>query len=403
MKKATSIDTPVEAISTTALPPIKVCMHVLRRARTDYRAMRTASTLIKAGFAVSIVDVECGTKLPHEEHSGGISLKHMIIPNWYTSRSFQPWFFVTAVRTFMLSICRLFHSQADIYHAVELTALPACYVVAKVRRKPLIFEAYELHIPVPETDVKFWRLLGPLLLRLLATILPRCAGVITTTPDLLRQYLGLSSGTRIALYQGGLQRNRGLDKLVRAAAFLEPGIVIVLMGEGMGTFQKQLEVLIASEGVADRVKIIPPVPSYEEFLNWTASADIGLIAYTPSYSLAVKLILPNKLFEYIMAGVPVLATELDSIIEVIRTYDVGQISSSAAPADIGAAINEMLADPVALDRMHTNALRAAREDLHWEKESQQLIHLYNHILYHNETLSAPPGKHSRQMSAETSG
>src|SRR6266567_9034284 len=259
MKKATSIDTPVEAISTTALPPIKVCMHVLRRARTDYRAMRTASTLIKAGFAVSIVDVECGTKLPHEEHSGGISLKHMIIPNWYTSRSFQPWFFVTAVRTFMLSICRLFHSQADIYHAVELTALPACYVVAKVRRKPLIFEAYELHIPVPETDVKFWRLLGPLLLRLLATILPRCAGVITTTPgyaqefrkhfhvpevslvrnipvyravqksDLLRQYLGLSSGTRIALYQGGLQRNRGLDKLVRAAAFLEPGIVIVLM------------------------------------------------------------------------------------------------------------------------------------------------------------------------------
>ncbi|MFL5627666.1 MAG: glycosyltransferase, partial [Ktedonobacteraceae bacterium] len=157
----------------------------------------------------------------------------------------------------------------------------------------------------------------------------------------------------------------------------EPDIVIVLMGEGE---EAELRALIASEDIGGRVKIIPPVPNYTELLDWTASADIGLILYTPSVSLSVKFILPNKLFEYIMAGIPVLATQLDAVAEVIRTYDVGQIVSSATPASIGAAINAMLADPIALDRMRCNALRASQGELHWEEESRHLVRFYHDIL-----------------------
>ncbi len=410
MKIVPDTNSSVVKDANTAQLPVKVCLHVLREVHTDYRALRTATTLVQAGYMVSILDVESKRRLPREENIEGIDLKHMIISNWHTSRCFQPWFFLTAVRTFILSICGLLQSRADIYHVLELTALPAGYIVAKLRRKPLIYEAYELHLPVPETNVPFWRPLGGLLMRLLAVLLPRCAGVITTTPlyaeeyrkrfhlsevtllrnipvyrtvqktDRLRQHLGLSPDTRIVLYQGNLQRNRGLDKVVQAAAFLERDIVIVMMGKGMGTTQKELEALIASLGVADRVKIIPPVPRYEDVLDWTASADIGLILYTPNYSLAVKLILPNKLFEYIMAGVPVLATQLDAVVDVIRTYNVGQVVSSVVPMDIAAAINTMLADPAALAHMSRNALEAARRELHWEKESQQLIHLYQSVM-----------------------
>jgi glycosyltransferase involved in cell wall biosynthesis len=248
-------------------------------------------------------------------------------------------------------------------------------------------------------------------MRLLAIILPRCVGVIATTPlyakemkkhfhlkevtlvrnippyrtvekkDLLQHRLGLDPETRIALYQGGLQRNRGIDKIIRAAAFLEPNNYIVLMGGGPDkVLQAQLKELIVSEGVADHVKIIPPVPLYEDLLDWTASADLGLILYTPSYSLAVKLILPNKLFEYIMAGVPVLATQLDAVEEVIKAYDVGRIVPSIEPRDIGAAINSMLADSDALIRMNRNALEATKCDLNWEKESLQVVRLYNGIV-----------------------
>lgn len=411
MKNITRTDTRVTA---SAMPltnrHMKVCQYILREALNDVRSMRAATTLQKEGFAVSIIDVIDKPMQPDEENIDGIHLKHMVIPGWHSSRRSQWLFFVVALRTFFRSLIFLLRSGADIYHATELNALPACCIAAVLRRKPLVYEAYELHIPFPETAIVFWQRSAKLIMHLLALILPCCAGVIATTPfyaremqkhfhlkeislvrnippykkipksDRFRDYLGLSQETKVALYHGRLQRNRGLDKLVRAAAFLEKNNILVLMGEGYGTTQKELEDLIASEGLEDRIRFVPRVPNYEDLLNWTASADIGLIPYTPDYSLAVKLILPNKLFEYLMAGVPVLTTQLDAVKEIVLTYDVGQVVASIEPEAIGMAINTMLADDIALDRMRHNALMAAKDELNWEKESLQLVHLYRNIV-----------------------
>src|SRR6266404_2378007 len=76
----------------------------------------------------------------------------------------------------------LVQSQADVYQANELTALPATYMVARLRHKPLIFEIYDLQFPVPETSIGFWHRLAGLLTRFHAIALPRCAGVIATSP-----------------------------------------------------------------------------------------------------------------------------------------------------------------------------------------------------------------------------
>ncbi len=81
-----------------------------------------------------------------------------------------------------------------------------------------------------------------------------------------------------------------------------------------------------------------------------------------------------------MAGLPVLASSLPAMAEIIRTYDVGQVLSSLEPADIGAAINAMVADAAGLERMKRNALGAAKRELRWDNESQQLIRLYHQIL-----------------------
>jgi glycosyltransferase involved in cell wall biosynthesis len=197
--------------------------------------------------------------------------------------------------------------------------------------------------------------------------------------DRLRQRLGLGPKSRIALYQGYLQADRCLDMLVRAAAFVEQDTVIVLMGKNMGTTQDTLERLIADEGLGERVKILPPVP-YEELLLWTASADIGLIVLPRDYSLSIRYTLPNKLFEYLMAGLPVLSSPLDAVVKVIKTHDVGQIAPSLSPAAIGEAINSMLADRDALVRMRYHALEAAKQEFNWEKETQQLVSLYHTVL-----------------------
>jgi len=385
----------------------KVCMHVLERVRTDGRVLREAMTLVEEGFAVTIVDIESERSCPVEEDIHGIHVKHIIMPGWFNySWHFNPWFLVTAIRMLFRCILRLIQTPADIYHVHDAKALPACYVAALLRRKPLIFDAHEL--PLAGKTIR-WRGLSRVSRYLIAGMVPHCAGVITVSPpiaheiskryhypkvslirnilpyraiprsDRLRQHLGFGPEVLIALYQGNIQPDRQLHRLVRAATFLKQDMVIVLMGKHIGSTAAELEALANREGVAERVKILPQVP-YEELLEWTASADIGLCVLSPNYSLNIRWCLPNKLFEYLMAGLPVLATSLDAVADVLRTYDVGRIVSSLKPEDIGAAINEMLADRDALASMRRNALEAVQHDLCWEKERQQLIRLYQDIL-----------------------
>jgi len=407
MKVVISSDVPVTKDACTLQSPVKVCMHVRGVARTDVRVMREATALKEAGFVVSILDIECESSRPVKEDIGGIHVKHMLKPDWLLPTRFKPFRFVKTMQKLIGSTLGLIMTQADIYHAHDVNALTPCYIAARLRRKPLVFDAHEMPLYELEGMRRGWTRM--LITQLVVGMVRRCAGVITISPliveemhkryhisdislirnilpyhvaprsNQLRQYLGLSSNVRIVLYSGNLQPDRTLDKLIRAARFLERDIVIVLMGGNVGSTQAELEALVAMDGVADQVKIIPPV-SYEELLDWTSSADIGAIAYAPDYSINMRVQFPNKLFEYLMAGLPVLASQLPAIAEIIETYDVGRMLTSLEPADIGAEINAMLADRVGLERMQRNALLASQHDLNWEKESQVLLGLYHNIL-----------------------
>ncbi|GHO82735.1 glycosyltransferase [Dictyobacter formicarum] len=383
-------------------------MHVLGTARTDVRVMREATALQQAGMDVSIIDIERDSRRPCQEDVNGIHLKHITMPGWFIPAWFKPWFLIKLAWLVIQGTLKLINTPTDIYHAHDDTALTACYLAASIRGKPLVFDSHEL--PLTEPGVTRWRLLCFFSRWLLARMMSRCTGIITVsrpimyelhrryggpmatvirnilsfqTPvptNMLRDYLHLNPDTRIALYQGNLD-SRGLDKLIPAARFIHPGNVIIMMGQG--AIQSDIERLILREDVSDRVKIIPPVP-YTELLTWTASADIGLVVYSPSTTSTItpniQMCLPNKLFEYLMAGLPVLASSLDAVADIIRTYDVGLIISSLEPEEIGRAINEMLADHQALARMRANALTATRYDLNWESESRQLIDFYDAII-----------------------
>jgi len=89
--------------------------------------------------------------------------------------------------------------------------------------------------------------------------------------------------------------------------------------------------------------------------------------------------LPNKLFEYLMVGLPILASPLPAIADILTTHTVGRVLSSLEPSNIAFEINAMLADTVHLAQMKRNALAVARQDLCWEKERQQIINLYHRL------------------------
>jgi glycosyltransferase involved in cell wall biosynthesis len=390
--------------------PLKVCMHVQGIVRTDARVMREATALIETGFAVTVVDIESESQRTPTEEIQGVYIKHVRMPSWYISTPF-PLSLFKAFLMFIRTTIKLVGTSANVYHAHDVQALPASYIAARLRRKPLIFDAHELplsEIPLSEMTINR-RFIHPFLTRLFSAMIPYCSGVIATSSrmafeichrysvpqvitvrnfppyrrihksDRLHQLLGLSSDVRLALYQGNLQPDRQLDRLIRAAGFLEQNIIIVMMGKSYRSTQSELEALIVTENVSDRVKIIPAV-AYADLLDWTASADIGLSILPVDYTSHLKVCLPNKLFEYLMAGLPVLASPLDAIAEVIRKYDVGWVLPSLEPAEVGAAINAMLRDQNALTRMSQNAFEAAWQDFNWEKESPQLVHLYHKIL-----------------------
>jgi glycosyltransferase involved in cell wall biosynthesis len=407
MKEFIDIDTSQTEGSSLLQTPIRLCMHVRGVVRLDHRVMREATALRDAGFAVTILDFEDDLTRPVEEDLGGIHVKHIMKPNWLLPARSRVEHLIKSTQKLVYTTKQLIRMPADIYHAHDDNALAACYVAARWHRKLLIFDAHEFPLNSLSDKRRSW--LSALFINLFTRMIRNCAGIITVSSPIaqeicylyhipqvslirnlpvyqalpksnrLRQHLGLSPSVKVALFQGNIDPNRGLDKLVHTAKFLDRDIVVVMMGKGVGVTPSELEALAESEGVTDRIRIIPPVP-YEELLNWTASADIGLIVSSPDYSLNVRMSLPNKLFEYLMAGLPVLSSQLPAVAEVINTYDVGQVVSSLAPTEIAAAINAMLEDQAALERMHRNALEAAQHEFYWEKEQLQLLQLYDEIL-----------------------
>lgn len=386
----------------------RVCMHVLGPALTDGRVMRSATALAQAGYAVTIVDIEHGVNLPTCEDSQGVHLRHVRFAlaqmRHYHPTHHLAWL-LFKVRRIVRGTLAVLRTPAEVYHAHDITALPACYMAAKLRRKLLIFDAHEL--PLVDPHVQRLRLITGLATRMLRLMLRSCAGIITVSPPLvrelqrryggplavlvrnihtyeappptnhLRDYLNLGSDVRIALYQGFLQADRGLDILVRVAQHLTSSTHIVLLGKGPAAVA--ITAQIAELGVGDRITIVPAVP-YADLLAWTASADIGLTIYQAEYSANVQVYLPNKLFEYLMAGLPVVASAIEAVAEIVQTYDVGIIEPALEPAAVAQAIDRLLDDQPARSRMRSNALRAARDSLCWEQESVQLIDLYRAIV-----------------------
>ncbi len=402
------------ASASSPAQPIRVCMHVIGMGRSDVRVMREATSLLTAGYDVTVVDIEGDRTRPIQEDIQGVHFRHVFMPSRFAKSRVKLWSVVKLGAAITRSIWVVARTPAEVYHAHEDNALPACYVAAVLRRRTRILDAHEL--PLSQPNITRWRRLCALAARTLRIMLPRCDGVMTvsapirdeiqrrfggkravllrnippyTAPivsDHLRERLGLGPAARIALYQGSLHPDRNLDILIRAAKYLGPQQVIALMGSGPS--QQRLEALIQAEGVGDRVKIIPAVP-YAELLSWTASADVGLIVYDGSYSLNVQYCLPNKLFEYVMVGVPVLASSLDAVAEILTTYGVGAITPSIAPEVVARSLGALLADDAARARMRQNGLTAAQQELRWEVEQQRLLDVYAEAIGAPAPVAAP--------------
>ena len=195
-------------------------------------------------------------------------------------------------------------------------------------------------------------------------------------PDLIRAALGLPPDTRVVLYQGGLLTDRGIEEGMEAILGVENAAFVIL---GVGKPTNGMSELAASDRMQGRVFLMDPVPP-DQLLDWTASADVMLMAIQPT-SVNHRFTTPQKLWEAIAAGVPVVASDLPGMAEIVTDIGCGVLVDPTDPADIARGIRAIVDAPTEeQDRMRERTWRAGQELYNWQHETETLLALYRDLL-----------------------
>lgn len=195
-------------------------------------------------------------------------------------------------------------------------------------------------------------------------------------PDLIREALGLGPEVGIALYQGRLQSDRGIEQSMEAILEV-PNAVLALLG--FGGWERRLTEQIVAPPYAGKVYLLPAVPP-DQLVAWTASADVSVMAIQPS-SLNHRWTTPQKLFESLAAGTPVVASDLPGMAEIIAPAKAGVLVDPTDPADIARGIRSILdAPPEERRGLRERVSEAATERYTWEAQAVTLLQLYRELL-----------------------
>lgn len=366
-----------------------IAMVVFGDLRFDYRVFRQAATLAQEGHRVSIVS----SAFSAEPLQGWEGIEVHLIPFERSTslRLAYPAFWRQAAQ-------RLGALDADAYHAHDLDALWPAWRAARRRDVPLVYDSHEFW--VEQSSLVDRRLIRGFWSQLERRLIGRATRVMTVSAsiarsleqtygledvvllrnlplyrepvasDRIRQELGLEAGRPVVLYQGGFLTANGLSLQIEAAAHLE-GAVLVLLGDG--PMEGQLKAQVRDSGLEEKVRFINRVP-FQELHAYTCSADLGLCLIQGT-GKSFYYSLPNKLFEYLIAGLPVLASDFPDMGRLVREEGVGH---TVDPSDSTAIAHEMvdLMRHPELRHQYGQAARQAAKRYNWEREANKLTDLY---------------------------
>lgn len=292
---------------------------------------------------------------------------------------------------------------ADLYHGMAYMGIPVALALAGRRGVPVVYDARDIYLDAGNLA----RLPGPA--RQIVGALERrwaqgasrvvtvndgyarvmaerwgiqTPAVVMNCPDPLpdvgrprrfHEALGLPPETPLVLYHGGFSPDRGIEQLIEALPLL-PGVHLVCMGYG------RLEPVLRARAAASdgRLHILPAVPP-ASLLEWVASADVVAIPIQPT-TLNHRLTTPNKLFEALAAGVPIVAADLPGMAPIVRESGAGVLCDPTDPAAIAAAIRRILELPEADRRaMGERGRDAARTRYNWRAQMDVLLAEYGRL------------------------
>jgi len=354
---------------------------------TDQRVDRICNSLKKMGFEVLLVGRKRKDGLLLQERNYSMHRMRLCFnrgPLFYAEYNFRLFLF-------------LLFRKADIFLSNDLDTLIANYLASRLRRKELVYDSHEYYTETPELVNRkrvqnIWKRIESWIfpkLKIVYTVNDSIAGlfrekynvkvsVIRNLPyrqdyrkEKSREELGLPKDKKIILLQGaGINIQRGTEEVIEAMQYIENAIFVIIGG---GDVLHQLKQQVSDMKLEDKVRFIPKMP-FQHLYQYTVHADLAL-SLDKDTNINYKFSLPNKLFDYIQARVPVLVSKLPEIEKVVLKYKIGKVIDTHEPGMIATTTNEILTGIKQYEIWKEN-LSFAAEELCWEREEEKLTQIF---------------------------
>jgi glycosyltransferase involved in cell wall biosynthesis len=368
----------------------KVCILTSVHPPFDPRIFhKEAQTLVQAGHEVVLI-------APYDKEFERVDGVHIMGLPKYERRFYRPLNWWRILRTAL-------REKADVYHFHDPELLPVGILLKLTTRACVVYDVHENYpwqigarewLPRPLRGITSWgiRLLEGVAATLINGVVAATEHIAVRFPiaktRVVKNYpllamIALSpedqrtyEGNYTLIYTGGLTDYRGIYQIVQALAYVKtPQARLTLLGRNTHpNTAKAVREMPGFERVDDHGHV-----SHETVFRYLNSAAVGLVCNQPQYDY--DLAQPTKLFEYMCAGLPVIASNFDLWKDIVEGNECGVTVNPTDPQQIARAIDYLLGHPEIRRTMGENARRAIREEYNWERESLKLLSLYREVLH----------------------
>lgn len=365
----------------------KIITSVINNYEGDQRVQKVTDSLLKMGFEVEVV----GTNLrgnpilnfPYTIHS--LKLNRQSGMGMYLDFNRKLFFKLNSIA-----------KKDDILLANDLDALLPNYLVSKIKGCELVFDSHEIFSEVPTLynrpfRKRIWKSMERFMVPKINHFYTVSEGyanwfeqqynnrpkIIMNVPvvkpnreaELKIDLPVINPNQKVLIYQGVINFSRGIDKMIEAMQYVENTQLWII---GIGPKKEEFEELASQLGLNEKIKFLGQIPPSQLKLI-TPKADLGL-SLEEDYGISYRYALPNKVFDYTHAGVPILGTYLPEIKSTIENYGLGKTIENHTPNHIAEKILEMLNEG---KEAYAESLRKAAEVFNWENEEKKLKEIYS--------------------------
>ncbi len=365
----------------------RIILSVTNDLVTDQRINKVASSLKSAGYDIMLVG-RCLKNSPGTENLKHKSKRfHLVFnsgPAFYLEYNLRLFFF-------------LLNENFDILLSNDLDSLSANFLISRIRNKKLVYDSHEYFTEVPELEgrpniKKIWLLIESRILPHITYSYTVCSSIadiymkkyninmkVVRNVPLCNQPVWKNDvkfdfgEKKIIIYQGALNIGRGIEHVIASMKYID-GAIFLIIGEG--DISGELRNMVRREELEEKVVFTGRI-IFNRLSAYTRLADLG-ISLEEDLGLNYYYALPNKLFDYIKAEVPILASDLPEIKEIVIGNDIGITIKNRDPEYIAEKIDYMLNNKADRKNWKSN-LKKIQNKYCWEKEEKILLEVFNNV------------------------